>query len=51
VNNKLEIWRDTLETRSLKLGRLKTNICKFIKNRSIDAAMVRREDHIIPNMD
>lgn len=50
VNIKLELWRNTLESKDFKLNaqKIKYIKCKFNKNRSINNVIVRYKDQVIP---
>ena len=52
VNNKLELWRNNLESKGFKLSRRKTEYmeCKFSKNARVED-VIKLEDQIIQRKD
>ena len=53
INDKIELWREALESHGFRLSRSKTEYmeCKFNKRRSSSDLEVKISDHIIPQVE
>ncbi|XP_052193027.1 uncharacterized protein LOC127801710 [Diospyros lotus] len=53
VNTKLELWRNNLESKGLKLSRKKTEYmeCKFSKNARVEDVIIKLENQILQRKD